>query len=198
MAALRDGLPEGVEHADLAEEIASIAARHSVEIVQYAAAEAVSPIALREAIAISEPAPEPAAEPTPPTDATTAADPDAESDATAEALDAARTPDSPPEEVGTTPAASVVTATSSRLTAGNLFAVPVSLSLKGSMADVLAVIAELQSGTRLFLVTGSTVALDESSEVKGYVFVVTGSESAAAPAGTAVEHTTAEAGATVN
>lgn len=79
-----------------------------------------------------------------------------------------------------------VTAPSARLTADNLFAVPVTLNLRGSAADTLAAVHQLQMGTRLFLVTSARVVAEEddaapgeedgsgeTSELRGYVYVLT-------------------------
>lgn len=208
LAGLRTQLPEGTEYADLTEDIASIAERHSVEIVQYTSDEAISPIALQEAIVVAAPVPEKA----PDTTASPAAGAETGSDATAAALDEARSDGdaataqaAATTTAGTTNVAAVSSALSPRLTASNLYAIPVSMSLKGTVADVLAMLEELQSSTRLFLVTETTVAKDESSTVKGYVFVVTGSEGAGAISGgtSTVETDTgetepADANATVN
>ena len=76
-------------------------------------------------------------------------------------------------------------AATSTLTPQNLFAIPVSLSLRGTDTSVRAMLADLQTGPRLFVVTSAKIVADAPgpndsdsaietslSEVRGYVYVV--------------------------
>ena len=81
--------------------------------------------------------------------------------------------------------ASTTPALTSTLTPQNLFAIPVSLSLRGTDTNVRATLADLQTGARLFVVTSAKIVADAPgandsasaietslSEVRGYVYVV--------------------------
>lgn len=85
-----------------------------------------------------------------------------------------------------TPATSASLVPSGRLSPDNFFAIPVTLSLRGSAVDTLAAIDQIQSGSRLFLVTSARVLAEEptavtgsdggsteASELRGYVYVLT-------------------------
>jgi hypothetical protein len=81
------------------------------------------------------------------------------------------------------PAPATVTAAAPE-TPHNLFAIPVSLSLRGTDTNVRAMLADLQAAARLFFVTSATIAAEpvdsgpdasadaSLSEVRGYVYVV--------------------------
>ena len=82
-------------------------------------------------------------------------------------------------------ASTTAPAATSTLTPQNLFAIPVSLSLRGTDTTVRAMLADLQTGPRLFVVTSAKIVADAPgandsdsaietslSEVRGYVYVV--------------------------
>jgi len=82
-------------------------------------------------------------------------------------------------------ASATTTALTSTLTPQNLFAIPISLSLRGTDTNVRAMLADLQTGPRLFVVTSAKIVADAPgannsdsvietslSEVRGYVYVV--------------------------
>jgi hypothetical protein len=134
---------------DLVDEITAIAAANNVAVISYRAEESLAPLA--------------------------------DSAATAA-----------PVDVAGEPAAAAVpvspTQPSARLTADNLYAIPITLELRGTAADTLATLDQIQAGTRVFLVTSARVVAQdegepgaagdsdvEASEVRGHVFVLTGS-----------------------
>jgi hypothetical protein len=134
---------------DLVDEITAIAAANNVAVISYRAEESLAPLA-----------------------------------------DSAAT--SAPVDVAGEPAAAAVpvspTQPSARLTADNLYAIPITLELRGTAADTLATLDQIQAGTRVFLVTSARVVAQdegepgaagdsdvEASEVRGHVFVLTGS-----------------------
>jgi hypothetical protein len=164
--ALRQEIPAGSGGADLVDQISAVAAAHNVVVEQYAAEEPVSPLQLAAAA-------QPAA--APPVAADTAATDTAAADATA-ASDTAATPT---EEELAAAGALAATAPSSRLTASNLYAVPITLTLRGTPQDARATLGELQHGTRLFLATSAEIVADEPvdqslSKVRGYAYVLVG------------------------
>jgi hypothetical protein len=140
---------------DLVDEITAIAAANNVAVISYRAEESLAPLA---------------------DSAATAAPVDVAGEPAAAALsDAAAVPVSP-------------TQPSARLTADNLYAIPIALELRGTAADTLATLDQIQAGTRVFLVTSARVVAQdegepgaagdsdvEASEVRGHVFVLTGS-----------------------
>jgi hypothetical protein len=134
---------------DLVDEITAIAAANNVAVISYRAEESLAPLA--------------------------------DSAATAA-----------PVDVAGEPAAAAVpvspTQPSARLTADNLYAIPITLELRGTAADTLATLDQIQAGTRVILVTSARVVAQdegepgaagdsdvEASEVRGHVFVLTGS-----------------------
>jgi hypothetical protein len=149
-------VPTGNELPDFVDEVTAIAVAHSVEVMQYTAEESLSPLELQAAIAPAPTAPAPAApEPAVPESAASSA--------------------TVPTPASTTP---------TQLTPQNLFAIPVSLSLRGTDTNVRAMLADLQGAPRLFFVTSATIAAEpvdggpdaspdaSLSEVRGYVYVV--------------------------
>jgi hypothetical protein len=174
LAALRLQVPTGNELPDFVDEVTAIAVAHSVEVMQYTAEESLSPLELQAAIAPAPVAPDPAV----PESAASSATAPAASSATAPA-DGTGTPAVPAD----TPTAAAST-TATELTPQNLFAIPVSLSLRGTDANVRAMLADLQGAPRLFFVTSATIAAEpvdggpdasadaSLSEVRGYVYVV--------------------------
>ena len=154
-AALQVQIPDGNALPDFVDELTAIAATHSVQVEQYTAEEPLSPLALQEASA-------------PPADVTA----DTAGTATSDLAGASTT----------APTAAALTST---LTPQNLFAIPVSLSLRGTDTTVRAMLADLQTGPRLFVVTSAKIVADAPgannsdsaietslSEVRGYVYVV--------------------------
>lgn len=100
-------------------------------------------------------------------------------------------PAAPPTTAGATPAptptpsASTTKAlatkgwtppTDSRITGANFIAIPVSVTTTGSWATTLTFLKGLQSGQRLFLITGLSTELDQSgvlkATAKGYIYVL--------------------------
>ena len=77
-------------------------------------------------------------------------------------VDAAAPVEAPAPETGlVTTGATPVATTTTEITASNLAAFPLEVTVKGSYAQVLAFVARLQSGSRLFLVDGlNTVTVD--------------------------------------
>jgi hypothetical protein len=149
---LRQEIPTSGRGPDLLDQMSAIAAAHDVSITKYAAEEPVSPLAIavaaQPATVPADPATEQPAAPTAPTEAELAA-----------------------------AVAAAATAPSSRLTTGNLYAVPISLTLMGTPENARSTLGDLQHGTRLFLVTSaeivSTVPAHESlTEVRGYAYVL--------------------------
>jgi hypothetical protein len=159
LAALQRQVPTGNQLPDFVDDVTAIAVAHSVEVMQYTAEESLSPIELQAAIA---PAPATPAAPEP-----AVAEPAVPESAASSAM---------------VPAPTSTTAT--RLTPQNLFAIPISLSLRGTDTNVRAMLADLQGAPRLFFVTSATLvagpvdggvdASDDAnlSEVRGYVYVV--------------------------
>ena len=91
----------------------------------------------------------------------------------------------PAAEVDPAGASTTDPALPSTLAPQNLFAIPVSLSLRGTDTTVRAMLAELQTGPRLFVVTSAKIVADAPgandsdsfpetslSEVRGFVYVV--------------------------
>jgi Tfp pilus assembly protein PilO len=66
--------------------------------------------------------------------------------------------------------------TDSRITGSNFIAIPVSVTTSGDWPTTLAFLKGLQSGQRLFLITGLTTEADASgllkATVKGYIYVL--------------------------
>jgi len=66
--------------------------------------------------------------------------------------------------------------TDSRITGANFIAIPVSVTTAGNWATTLTFLKGLQSGQRLFLITGITTELDASgvlkATAKGYIYVL--------------------------
>ncbi|PRY67543.1 hypothetical protein B0I08_106150 [Glaciihabitans tibetensis] len=152
---LRGEIPAGLGLPDLVDEMTAVAAAHGVVITRYGAEEPLSPISLAEAAQASvAPTTEPTGE-----------------------QPAAPTAGQPTAPAAESIAESAATAPSPRVTAGNLYAVPITLTLSGTPADARAMVGELQHGRRLFLVTSAdfvaTEPLEESvSEVRGYAYVL--------------------------
>jgi Tfp pilus assembly protein PilO len=195
LTALRLEVPMVADAPDLHNEFTDLAARHSVTITQYAVTEAVVPVALQ----LTAVPPVAAATPAAGAAASGSAGSGSAGSGSAGSTSTGSSTSTPTPTAGaatsgtaTTPAAgsgtgaatggsaSADSTPTSLLTAGNLFAMPVNLTMQGSASDVLAFINDLQSGTRLFLVTSATVANGDLSKVAGFAFVVTGSAPTAA------------------
>ena len=172
-AALQVQIPDGNALPDFVDELTAIAATHSVQVEQYTAEEPLSPLALQQASA-------PPAETTTPD--TTATQPDTAAAASVTA-DTAGTATG--DLAGASTPAPTAPALTGTLTPQNLFAIPVSLSLRGTDTNVRAMLADLQTGPRLFVVTSAKIVADAPgandsdsaietslSEVRGYVYVV--------------------------
>lgn len=80
------------------------------------------------------------------------------------------TPAKAPVATGWTPP------TDSRITGANFIAIPVSVTTSGNWSTTLSFLKGLQSGQRLFLITGITTDLDVSgvlkATAKGYIYVL--------------------------
>jgi hypothetical protein len=176
LAALRLQVPTGNELPDFVDEVTAIAAAHSVEVMQYTAEESLSPLELQAAIAPAPAAPGPTA-PEPTATEPTATEPTATEPAVPE-------PAVPESAASSAMVPTPTSTTTTQLTAQNLFAIPVSLSLRGTDTNVRAMLADLQGAPRLFFVTSATIAAEpvdggpdaspdaSLSEVRGYVYVV--------------------------
>jgi hypothetical protein len=165
LAAAAAQLPPAPTLPDLVDEITAIAAANHVAVTSYRAEESLAPLAdAAAAAAVVEPA---------------------------EPVDPAE-PAAPVDDAGASPANASApvspTVPTARLTANNFYAIPITLTLRGTATDTLVALDQIQAATRVFLVTSArVVARDEedsgvdgdpgveSSEVRGYVFVLTGS-----------------------
>jgi len=158
LAGLREGLPASISSPDFLDQVAASAAAHSVTVASFSAQEATAPIVAAVPI---------------PVDAAPAAGASAPAGATGTT------------EVATLAPASAATTASPLLGADNFFVVPVSFSLTGSASDVRAMIADLQTGSRLFLVGSIKIAAGDgsgtttgqaplagTSSLSGFIYVV--------------------------
>ena len=153
LAQLRQGMPAAISAPDFLDQVAATAAAHSVTVASFSAQEAMTPIVAAAPI---------------PVDAAAAAVPPAATPT--EATPVADVPAVPP-------ATTTATTASPLLGADNFFVVPVTFSLTGSASDVRAMIADLQSGPRLFLLSSITIAAGDGSGVATGQAPLTGTSS---------------------
>jgi hypothetical protein len=168
LAQLRTGLPDTISGPNFVDEVYAAAASHGLAVTAYAATEATAPIAAAAPVVPVEPAAVPAT-----TTAATAGGAPAAPVIEAAAVTLADTAATP----GVTPPAPGTPADTSLLTPDTFYAIPVSFTLGGKMADIHVAIAALQGGPRLFLATSAVLETDtdpakSTAEVSGYVYVV--------------------------
>jgi hypothetical protein len=166
--ALRLEVPAGEGMPDFVDQMSATAAAHGVTITEYIAEEPVAALEIAAATTAATTATAPAVEPAP-----------ASGPATAPTSDPATAPaaEMPTEPTVETPGTAGATTPSARLTATNLYAVPITLKVKGNPANARAALGDLQHGQRLFLVTFAEIVLAEQaeesvSEVHGYAYVL--------------------------
>jgi hypothetical protein len=174
LAELRRSIPDTTSMPDFVDQVTAAAAAHSVTLVTYAAQEPLLPAT------VAPPAvPAPGAT----TNISTA-------DTTASAADTSGTdPASPTEPAAISPASTLLPGfLPASLTTGNFYALPLTLTLRGGTDSIRAALADLQSGTRLFLLTTASIGPGEvdgesTADLSGFLYIVTGAP-ATAPAAT--------------
>jgi Tfp pilus assembly protein PilO len=161
LAALRLSIPAGAESSAYINGLDALAAASGVTITE---------LKLDDPVAYSSPAP---AAPAP---AAAGATP-------SPTPTPAPTPTATPKAAHAAAAAGWTPPSDARITGSNFIAIPVSVSTSGDWPTTLAFIKGLQSGQRLFLVTGLSTELDTSgalkATVKGYIYVLLDPKSAA-------------------
>jgi len=147
LAALRLSIPAGAESSAYINGLDALAAASGVTITE---------LTLSDPVVYSSPAP---AAPAPTAGATPSPAPKPSASPTAA-----------PVKTGWTPPSDA------RITGANFIAIPVSVTTAGDWATTLTFLKGLQSGQRLFLITGLSTELDQSgvlkATAKGYIYVL--------------------------
>jgi Tfp pilus assembly protein PilO len=153
LAALRLSIPAGADSSAYINGLDALAAASGVTITE---------LTLSDPLVYSSPAPPPAA---PTTGATSSPSPSP-----------SPTASKAPVKAGWTPP------TDSRITGANFIAIPVSVTTTGDWSTTLTFLKGLQTGQRLFLITGISTELDTSgvlkATAKGYIYVLIDAASA--------------------
>jgi len=149
LAALRLSIPAGADSSEYINGLDALAAASGVTITE---------LTLNDPVVYSSPAP---AAPAPTTGAHPGATPSPTPSPTATTA---------PVKAGWTPP------TDPRITGANFIAIPVSVTTTGDWSTTLTFLKGLQTGQRLFLITGITTELDQSgvlkATAKGYIYVL--------------------------